>query len=187
MFLDWYTLITQNILSLDTEKLAERSFQHWGGRVGGGRVPHWKNRGSLHPPLVPTPMNFLKHFTDWLGVSTVDLCGRKKRDPGEILRLCVSPKVGGVNTPSAPPPWQVGVRNPPCPPPIPTPMLNGSICQSVHHCSASPKRWSHGRCLSDKLTLETLVLVTSNKASFLKMAKRQVRIQQPCPSTVEPW
>ena len=73
----------QNIILLDTEKLAQMGFQH-----GGGLIPplplekHW----GMGLALVPTPMNFSKHLTDWLGVSTVELCGQKKRDLGGILR-----------------------------------------------------------------------------------------------------
>ena len=69
----------QNIISLDTEKLARRGFQHdgpapphthTGETLGGGT-------GSLAPPPpVPTPMNLSKHLlTDWLGVNTVEMCG----------------------------------------------------------------------------------------------------------------
>ena len=87
----------QNIISLDTEKLAQKSFQHGRPPI----PPHWRNtEGAGSPSPVPTPMNFLKHFlTDWLGVSTVELFGRKKRDLGGIdLDLC-EPKSGGGQKP----------------------------------------------------------------------------------------
>ena len=64
----------QNIISLDTEKLARRGFQH----DGPGPPPTLEKHGaglSPLPPPVPTPMNFSKHLTDWLGVSAVKLCG----------------------------------------------------------------------------------------------------------------
>ena len=72
----------QNIILLDIEKLARRGFQHGGGHPPSPLEKHWGM--GLAP--VPTPMNFSKHLTDWLGVSTVELCGRKKRDLGGILR-----------------------------------------------------------------------------------------------------
>ena len=67
----------QNIISLDTEKLARRGFQHEGPPPP---PPHTHTEetlggaGSPAPP-VPTPMNVSKHLTDWSGVSTVELCG----------------------------------------------------------------------------------------------------------------
>ena len=106
----------QNIILLDTEKLAQRSFQHGDPPT----PPHWRNtEGAGSPP--PLPMNFSKHLTDWLGVSTVELCGRKKRD----LQICVSPKVGGGSRPlSTLLPWKVGkwAPAPLVPPPVPTPV-----------------------------------------------------------------
>ena len=58
---------------------------------------HWRNAGGLGSPPhpVPTPMNFSKHLlTDWLGVSTVELCGWKKTDLGGILRYVRAQKWG---------------------------------------------------------------------------------------------
>ena len=74
--------------------------------------------GSPASPRVPTPMNFSKHLTGWLGASTVELCGWKKRDLGGILRYVWAQEWGGGRPPSAPPPWKVGGgEHPPCPPP----------------------------------------------------------------------
>ena len=73
---------------------------------GGTRVPPTGKTGggAWSPPPVPTPMNFLKHLTDWLGVSTVELCGQKKRHLAGS-RDSVSPKVGaGTETPFCMPP-----------------------------------------------------------------------------------
>ena len=85
-----HTDSAKNIISLDTEKLARKGLPACGG--GGWLGPfHWKNGGGAGspPPGFRTPMNFLKHLlTDWLGVSTVELCGQKKRHLGGILR-CV--------------------------------------------------------------------------------------------------
>ena len=66
----------QNIISLDTEKLARRGFQHEGPPPHTHTLEkHW-GAGFPAPAPVPTPMNFSKHLlTDWLGVSTVELCG----------------------------------------------------------------------------------------------------------------
>ena len=96
----------QNIISLDTKQPARRGFQHegppppnthTGETLGGGWVPR--------PPPVPTPMNFSKHLlTDWLGVSTVELCGWKKRDLGGILRYVRAQKWGGDGDLLLPPP-----------------------------------------------------------------------------------
>ena len=62
-------------------------------------------------------MNFSKHLTDWLGVSTVELCGWKKRNLGGILRYVRPQKWGGGRRPpSAPLPWKVRGRAPPCTP-----------------------------------------------------------------------
>ena len=86
---------------------------------GGGRVPppHWKNRGEPGSSLVPTPINFL-NLTDWLGVSTVELCARKKRDLGGILRYVWAQKCVGEEPLLPPPPpgeWRGG--SPLAPPP----------------------------------------------------------------------
>ena len=112
----------QNIISLDTEKLARRGFQH-DGPAPPHTHTHWRNTGGLGPSPpprpVPTPMNLSKHLlTNWLGVSTVELCGWKKRDLGGILTYVQAQKWGGGRRPpSAPPPWKVGGRAAPCPPP----------------------------------------------------------------------
>ena len=65
----------QTVISLDTEKLARRGFQHEGPaphthklkKHGGGWVPR---------PRGPDAYELLKRLlTAWLGVSTVELCG----------------------------------------------------------------------------------------------------------------
>ena len=104
---------------LDTENLARRGFQH-----GGGQAPSTgKQGGGVWFPLrVLAHMNFLKHLlTDWLGVSTVELCGRKERDlgGGGTLRYVWAQKcvcVWGERSPSASPPSleSLGGRAPPC-------------------------------------------------------------------------
>ena len=111
----------QNIISLDTEKLPEGASSmtgqrpppphtHTGGTLGGGAGPS--------APRGPTPMNLSKHLlTYWLGVSTVELCGWKKRDLGGILRYVRAQKWGGGDLLLPPPPWKVGGRAPPLPPP----------------------------------------------------------------------
>ena len=61
-------------------------------------------------------MNFSKHLTDWFGVGTVELCGRKKRDLGGILRYVWAQKWGSGDLLLPPPPWKVGGASTPCPP-----------------------------------------------------------------------
>ena len=82
---------------------------HW--KTGPKGLPAWgaippythtleKHRGGgqgTQPPRVPTPKNFSKHLTDWSGVSTVELCGWKKRDLSRILRYVRAQKWGGRN------------------------------------------------------------------------------------------
>ena len=64
----------QNIISLDTEKLARRGFQHEGPPLPNTHTG--ETQGGAGFPAVPTRMNFSKHLlTDWLGVSAVELCG----------------------------------------------------------------------------------------------------------------
>ena len=81
---------------------------HTGETLGGYWVPC---------PPVPTPTNFSKHLlTDWLRVSTVELCGWKKRD----LEICASSKVcvcgGGDLLPAPLPGKWGGNEHLPCPP-----------------------------------------------------------------------
>ena len=113
LFLDWYTLITQNIISLDTEKLARRSFQHGAPSP----PPHWKNGGGgVWVPPGSNDHEFLR-LTDWLGVSTVELCGRKKRNLGGILRYVWAQKWGVAEIPfRAPLPGKWGGGRAPLPP-----------------------------------------------------------------------
>ena len=73
--------------------------------------------GTQAPPRVPTPMNFSKHVTDWSGVSTVELCGWKKRDLSGILRYVRAQKWGGGETFRPPLPGKWGGERPPCLPP----------------------------------------------------------------------
>ena len=88
----------------------QRGFQH-----GGAGRPHWKNRGAwVPPPPAPKPMDFSKHLKDWLGVSTVELCGQKKRDLGGILRYVQAQKWGAGDL-LLPPPGKWG-RGEPLPP-----------------------------------------------------------------------
>ena len=110
----------QNIISLDTEKLARRGFQHEG-------PPHThtgETRGELGPlppppPRVPTPMNFSKHLTDCMVRS--QYCGFvwvKEEGSWRDLEICASPKVGGGRKPPSAPPFleSGGERVSPFPP-----------------------------------------------------------------------
>ena len=102
---------------------------------GGGRSPPGKTGRTLGPPPVLTLLNFLKHLTDWLGVSTVESCGWKKRDLNwRDLEIYVrGQKWGGGWDPLLPPPWKVGGgASTPLPPPVPTPM--GHIRDSLCNC-----------------------------------------------------
>ena len=109
-------------------KLARRGFQH---EDPPPTHTHWKNTGRrgwvpASPPLVPTPMNFWKHLlTDWLGVSTVELCGWKKRDLGGILRYVRAQKcMCGAGDLLPPPSLESGGGGErPFAPPVPTPMI----------------------------------------------------------------
>ena len=87
---------------------------HW--KTGPKGLPAWGATPPTHtlekhgreeldppPPRVPTPMNFSKHLTDWLGVSTVELCGWKKRDLGGILRYVRAQKWRGSGNLLPPP------------------------------------------------------------------------------------
>ena len=69
--------------------------RHWktgpkGLPAWGGQLPSTGETGEAWVPLAPhavlTSMNSQNTFSDWFGVSTVELCGRKKRDLGGILR-----------------------------------------------------------------------------------------------------
>ena len=108
----------QNIISLDTEKLARRGFQHEGPPPPPHTHTHWRNTGGAGSPAppVPTPMNVSKHLTDWSGVSTVELCGWKKRNLGGILRYVRPQKWGGGDLLPPPLPGKWGGERPPCPP-----------------------------------------------------------------------
>ena len=113
----------QNIILLDTEKLGQRGFQHDGPAPTTHTHTHWRNTGGRagslmpHPPRVPMPMNLSKHlFTYWLGVSTVELCGWKKRDLGGVLRYVRAQKWGGAETFCPPLPGKSGGEHPLAPP-----------------------------------------------------------------------
>ena len=107
--------------------------------------------GSPAPP-VPTPMNFSKHLlTDWLGFSTVKLCGWKKRDLGGILRYvraqkCVCGGGGGDLLPPPPLPGKGGEASPPLPPPVPTPMFSIAKWSWM-----SSDRWRQYWCASENI------------------------------------
>ena len=99
-----------------------------------------KKTGGLGPlpPPVPTPMNFSKYLTDWLGVSTVELCGWKETDLIRILRYVRAQKWGGARPPSAPLPGKWGGERPP----FPTPMhylLSALLPKCANSPTQSPK------------------------------------------------
>ena len=149
----------QSIISLDTEKLARRGFQHEAPPTH----THWRNTGGPPPPpRVPTPMNFSKYLTDWLGVSTVELCGWKKRDLGGILRYVRAQKWGGGGGDllPPPPPWKVGGRVPRLPPP-PCAVLfcraiwrNPGMSRDKMTCEKCPLRFFHPGD-NERVTIET--------------------------------
>ena len=94
-------------------KTGPKGLPAWGATTPTHTVEKHGGAGSPGPPLrVPTPMNLSEHLTDWLGVSTVELCGWKKRD----LEICASPKVEGQRPPSIPLPEKWGVSAPLAPP-----------------------------------------------------------------------
>ena len=106
---------------------------------------------SPHP--VPMPMNLSKHLlTDWLGVSTVELCGWKKRDLGGILRYVRAQKVGGAETSFRSPSLESGGGElPPSPPPFLRLCHNQNVAP-YGYSSASERpslrvlSWLHGYC-----------------------------------------
>ena len=106
----------QNIISLDTEKLARRGFQHEGpppppthtGETRDRRVPHLSPGPDAYE-LLKTPNRLVR--SQYCGIVWV-----KEEGSWRDLEICVSPKVGGRRPPSAPPPWKVGGWAPPCPP-----------------------------------------------------------------------
>ena len=108
----------QNIISLDTEKLARRGFQHEGPPPPNTHTHTEETLGGAGSPAppVPTPMNVSKHLTDWLGVSTVELCAWKKGNVGGILRYVQPQKWGGGDLLPPPLPGKWGGERPPCPP-----------------------------------------------------------------------
>ena len=105
----------QSIISLDTEKLARRGFQH----DGPPPPPHHTHTGETRggagfPPgsdgyeLSKTPHRLVR--SQYCGIVWVQEEGSWRH-----LEICASPKVGGRRPPSAAPPWKVGGA-PPCPP-----------------------------------------------------------------------
>ena len=114
----------QNVVSLDTENLARRDFQHEGPlpphthtleKHGGGG---WGPRGPDAYELLKTPSYRLVR-SQYCGIVWV-----KEEGSWRDLEICASPKVGGGRRRLPPPPWKVGGgERPPCPPlPVPTPM-----------------------------------------------------------------
>ena len=100
-----------------------------------GATPSYTHSGeTLRGPGPLSPLRsgrliyeLLKHLlTDWLGVSTVELCRWKKRDLGGTLRYVRGQKWRGgardLLLPTLPGKW----RAPPCLPPVPTPMTSDS-------------------------------------------------------------
>ena len=108
----------QNIISLDTEKLARRGFQHEG------------------PPPPPPPHTLKKHWGGWVPrpsghdayerlktphrLVRSQYCGIvwvKEEESWRDLEICATPKVGGGgDLLPRPPPWKVRGRAPPLPP-----------------------------------------------------------------------
>ena len=129
------TDITQNIISLDTEKLARRSFQH-----GGPGPPTGKTGESPGPSPCSDVYEFLKTPHRLVRGQYRGIVWVKEEGSWRNLEICMSPKVGGgQRPPSAPPPWRVGGQAPPCPP-VPTPMFKGyqrrkSFIWAGHTCS----------------------------------------------------
>ena len=108
----------QNIISLDTEKLARRGFQHEGPppppphthtlkKHWGGWVP--RPSGPDAYERLKTPHRLVR--SQYCGIVWV-----KEEESWRDLEICATPKVGGRRPPSAPPPWKVRGRAPPLPP-----------------------------------------------------------------------
>ena len=124
------TDITQNIISLDTEKLARRSFQHGGPGPPTGKTGEspGSSPGSDVYEFLKTPHRLVRG--QYRGIVWV-----KEEGSWRNLEICMSPKVGGQRPPSAPPPSleSGGGERPPLPPPVPTPMIfNLSLRLQVH-------------------------------------------------------
>ena len=95
----------QNIISLDTEKLARRDFQHdgpspphthTGETLGGGWVPRAPGPDTYE--IIKTPSHRLVR-SQYCGTVWV-----KEEGSWWDLEICASPKVGGWRPPSTPPP-----------------------------------------------------------------------------------
>ena len=103
----------ENIISLPTERLARRGFQHDGPAPLPPPHTHWRNTGagagspaSPGPDayeLIKTPHRLVR--SQYCGIVWV-----KEEGPWRDLEICASPKVwgGGGYLLPAPPPWKVG-------------------------------------------------------------------------------
>ena len=109
----------QTIISLGTEKLARRGFQHEGPHHTYTLKKHWG--GSVPPSPGPDAYELFK-TPHRLVRSTVKLCGWKKRNLGGSWDMCEPKSVcvwGGGRDLLPPPPWKVwGGKHSPCPPPF---------------------------------------------------------------------
>ena len=113
----------QNIISLDTEELARRGFQHEGpppphthtGETRGGLGP-LSPRGPDAYELLKTPHRLVR--SQYCGIVCV-----KEEGSWRDLEICASPKVGGAETSFHPPFLESGGATAPLAPPVPTPMI----------------------------------------------------------------
>ena len=114
LFLDWCRLIMQNVISLHTEKPAQRGFQHMRGHL----PTHWRNTGGGVPR--PDACELLKTPSHRLVRSQYCGMGERRRILAGSWDMCEAVSGGGGNL--LPPPRNVGWGRRPLalPPPVPT-------------------------------------------------------------------
>ena len=113
----------QNIISLDTEELARRGFQHEGPppthtleKHGGAGSPAPWGPGPL-PPWGPDTYELLKTPHRLVRSQYCGIVWVKEEGSWRDLEICASPKVEGRKPPSAPPFLESGgATAPPLPP-----------------------------------------------------------------------
>ena len=105
----------QNIISLDTEELARRGFQH----EGHPPHTHWRNTGGAGSPAPPGSRRlWTSQNTSQIGQESVlwNCVGERRGILAGSWDMC-EPKSGGAETSFRPPlPGKWGGDHPPCPP-----------------------------------------------------------------------
>ena len=108
--------ITQNIVSLDTEKLSPKELPAWGACP----PPLEKQGGAWVPPPGSDVYEFLKTPHRLVRGQYRGIVWAKEEGSWRNLEICMSPKVGGGGGAETsfrpPPPWRMGQRAPPLPP-----------------------------------------------------------------------